>query len=101
MHNDVTALCICAARVLLFYVMHYSMSWRVYLSISVDCGPPFPPQNGSLEDYTNTTEDSEVFYRCDPDLVPEGRMRAVCAKNGWNPNPASLTCNVGMYVGSS
>ena len=51
---------------------------------SVDCGSPGNPQNGSLESYTNTTEGSEVFYRCDPGLVPEGRMRAVCTENGWS-----------------
>ena len=63
---------------------------------SVDCGPPAVPRNGSLESYTDTTEGSEVFYSCDPGLVPEGRMRAVCTRNGWSPNPADLNCAVGM-----
>ena len=45
--------------------------------MSVDCGPPGAPQRGSLESYTNTTEGSEVFYSCNPGLVPEGRMRTV------------------------
>ena len=57
-----------------------------------DCGPPGAPQRGSLENYTNTTEGSEVFYRCDTGLVPEGRMRAVCTRNGWSPNPAGVSC---------
>ena len=30
-------------------------------------------------------------------LVPEGRMRAVCTRNGWSPNPAEICCTVGMY----
>jgi len=63
---------------------------------SVDCGPSAAPRNGSLESYTNTTEGSEVFYSCDPDHVPVGRMRAVCTENGWSPNPADLNCSVGM-----
>ena len=63
--------------------------------ISVNCGPPVAPRNGSLESYTNTTEGSEVFYSCDQGLVPEGRMRAVCTRNGWSPNPDDLRC-VGM-----
>ena len=63
---------------------------------SVDCGQPGAPQRGSLESYTNTTEGSEVFYRCDPGLVPEGRMRAVCTRNGWSPNLAALNCTEGM-----
>ena len=63
---------------------------------SVDCGQPGAPQRGSLESYTDTTEGSEVFYSCDPGLVPEGRMRANCTRNGWSPNPADLSCSVGM-----
>ena len=63
---------------------------------TVDCGPPAVPQRGSLENHTDTTEGSEVFYRCDPGLVPAGRMRAVCTRNGWSPNPADLRCSVGM-----
>ena len=66
--------------------------------MSVECGLPIAPQNGSLESYTNTTEGSEVFYSCDPGLVPEGRMRAVCTRNGWNPNPAELCCTEGMLT---
>ena len=63
---------------------------------TVNCGPPVAPQRGSLESYTNTTEGSEVFYSCNPGLVPEGWMRAVCTRNGWSPNPADLSCSVGM-----
>ena len=62
---------------------------------SVDCGRPVAPRRGSLESYTNTTEGSEVLYRCDSDLVPEGRMRAVCTRNGWSPNPAHVNCTEG------
>ena len=66
--------------------------------MSVDCGPPVVPHHGSLENYTSTTEGSEVFYSCDQHLVPEGRMRAVCTRNGWTPNPADLNCSVGMLT---
>ena len=38
-----------------------------------------------------------MFYRCDPGLAPEGRMRAVCTRNGWNPNPADLCCTQSRY----
>ena len=63
---------------------------------SVDCGPPGNPQRGSLESYTSTTEGSEVFYSCNPGLVPEGRMRAICTRSGWSPNPADLDCTEGV-----
>jgi len=73
-------------------------------STSADCGPPFSPRKGALESYTDTTIGSEVFYSCYQGLVPEGRMRTVCTRNGWSPNPAHLSCTVGTYpvvVGSS
>ena len=66
----------------------------VFIS-SVDCGPAVAPQHGSLETYTDTTEGSEVFYSCNPGRVPEGRMRAVCTRDGWSPNPADLNCTEG------
>ena len=65
---------------------------------SVDCGPPVGPWNGSLESYTSTTHGSDVFYSCDPGLVPKGRMRAVCTGNGWSPNPVDLNCTVGTLL---
>ena len=70
----------------------------IYLSTlsSVDCGPLIAPRNGSLENYIDTTNGSEVFYSCDPGLVPDGRMRTVCTVSGWSPNPADLNCTVGM-----
>ena len=66
------------------------------LKCTVDCGAPGAPQRGSLESYTDTTEGSELFYSCNQHLVPEGRMRAVCSRNGWSPNPADLSCSIGM-----
>ena len=65
------------------------------LHVSVDCGQPIAPQNGPLESYTDTTYGSEVFYSCDPGLVPDGRMRAVCTEKGWSPNPGDLNCTIG------
>ena len=65
--------------------------------VSVECGLPGVPWDGSQESYTDTTEGSEVFYRCDPGLVPEGIMRTVCSRNGWNPNPADLSCTKSRY----
>ena len=37
-------------------------------------------------------------YSCDPGLVPEGRMRATCTRNGWSPNPADLNCSEGIFL---
>ena len=64
---------------------------------SVDCGPPVPPRNGSLENYTDSIEGSAVFYSCDPGLVPEMRMMSVCTGTGWSPNPVDLYCTTGIF----
>ena len=65
---------------------------------SVDCRIPGGPQGGSVENYTGTTEGSEVFYSCNQGLVPVGRMRANCTENGqWSPNPADVSCMRGKW----
>ena len=70
----------------------------LFYSPPVDCGSPCSPQNGSVTSYTGTTNGSLAFYSCDPGLVPVMGMRAVCTGNGWSPNPADLSCSVGMLV---
>jgi len=52
-----------------------------------------------VESYTGTTEGSEAFYRCNPDFVPEERIRANCTGNGqWNPSPADVSCTRGKWI---
>ena len=65
---------------------------------TVDCGPPGTPQRGSTN-YTSTTEGSVVFYSCDQHLVPEGRMKVNCTRNGWSPlDPGRVNCTEGMLT---
>ena len=60
---------------------------------TADCGAPSPPVNGFLN-LTNTTEGSAVVFQCDPGFVPEGKMTAVCGRDGqWTPNPGGTTCS--------
>ena len=69
----------------------------IYL-FTVDCGPPGNPQHGSTN-YNGTTEGSVAFYSCDQHLVPEGRMRAVCTRNGWSPlDPGCMSCAEGTCM---
>ena len=75
---------------------YFAWCLKQIVHLSGDCGSPVAPQNGTLESYTNTSNGSEVFYSCDPGLVPVGRMRTVCTENGWSPNPVDLNCTVGM-----
>ena len=58
-----------------------------------NCGDPTVARNGSIEAYQNTTEGSEIFFRCNPGFVPAGRMRTVCRADGrWSSDPATLVC---------
>ena len=62
--------------------------------LTADCGAPPPPVNGSVQPYTNTTEDSVVMFQCDQGFVPEGEMIAVCGSDvQWTPNPGGVTCS--------
>ena len=63
------------------------------IAISVSCGRPVTPDNGSIEAYQNMLEGTEIVFKCNPGFVPAGRMRAVCGADGrWNPDPATLVC---------
>ena len=83
----------CSITIFLFDVV---ASEAHFAFLPGNCGPPVPPHNGSLESYSNTAEGSEVFYSCNSGHFPDGRMRAVCTENEWNPNPADLSCTIGM-----
>ena len=64
-----------------------------YSTISVGCGPPPPPLNGSLGDLTSSQEGAVVTFQCNPGLAPSQQMMSVCAANGsWTPDPAELVC---------
>ena len=76
----------------LFYHIQYLISHSIFLS-PANCSDATLPTNGFIEVYHNTTEGAEIHFRCNPEFVPAGRMRAVCALNGrWNPDPACLRC---------
>ena len=88
--------CACSEWDIKFNEYNYKL-YYMYI-FTVDCGPPGVPQRGSTN-YTNTTEGSMAFYSCNQHLVPEGRMRANCTRNGWSPiNPGRLSCTEGTLI---
>ena len=65
----------------------------------VNCSDPTRPVDGSIEPYQNTTEGAEIFFRCNPEFVPAGRMRVVCGADGrWNPDPAGIVCACEYHI---
>ena len=71
----------------------------LYTTIPVSCEQPVTPCNGSIETYQNTTEGTEIFFRCNPGFIPAGRRTAVCGADGrWNTDPAGLVCTGEIFV---
>ena len=75
------------------------------MQITVDCGPPPVFPNGIVS-YENTTEGSEVHYRCDDGFTLEGEMTVVCRVDGrWSstpvcrPSAGSIIKYLRYYVG--
>ena len=71
----------------------------VLISSSVSCGTPTFADRVDVEPVTSTTVGSEIAYRCQSGLLPDGRMTSACGEDGrWNPNPATLLCEGKMYA---
>ena len=73
--------------------LHLPACVSFFLLLPVNCSDPTLPTDGSIDPYQNTTEGSEIFFRCNSMFVPSTRMTATCTSNGmWTPHPASFTC---------
>ena len=72
------------------------------LSPSAGCGPPSPPVNGSVGEWTSSRVGAQVNYSCDTDLVLVGERVAYCSlpQLQWLPSSDDVLCVQlpGMYV---
>ena len=62
----------------------------------VDCGaPPNLAIGVTVQAYTSTVVNSDVFFQCQqPDLVPSYRS-ATCGSDGrWSPDPSRVECRM-------
>ena len=59
-----------------------------------DCGHPKPPANGSLSNYTRTTEGANVTFQCNDGYYPPGEIVAVCISRRWSPLPEEHSCTL-------
>ena len=72
--------------------------YAVLISFSVSCGTPSFAGRVDVEPVASTTVGSEIVYRCQSGLLPEGNMTSVCGGDGrWNPDPATLLCEGKLY----
>lgn len=64
--------------------------------VTVDCGPPEPPMNGSTGNYSSmTTLGATVTYVCDKFFLPITTMISRCSSNGlWDPAPHMQNCTI-------
>ena len=64
------------------------------LSPSAGCGPPSPPVNGSVGEWTSSRVGAQVTYSCDTDLVLVGERVAYCSLSQlqWLPSSDDVLC---------
>jgi hypothetical protein len=58
------------------------------------CGPPSPPVNGSVGEWTSSRVGAQVTYSCDTHLVLVGETVATCSLPSltWLPSSDDVTC---------
>ena len=62
---------------------------------SADCGPPSPPVNGSVGEWTSSRVGAQVTYSCDTHLVLVGETVANCSPSlTWIPSSVDVNCHV-------
>ena len=64
------------------------------LSPSAGCGPPSPPVNGSVDEWTSSRVGAQVTYSCDTDLALVGERVAYCSvpQLQWLPSSDDVVC---------
>ena len=64
------------------------------LSPSAGCGPPSPPVNGSVGEWTSSRVGAQVTYSCDTHLVLLGETVANCSLPSltWIPSSGDVMC---------
>ena len=66
----------------------------VISSPSAGCGPPSPPVNGSVGEWTSSRVGAQVTYSCDTHLVLVGETVATCSLPSltWIPSSGDVMC---------
>ena len=61
---------------------------------SAGCGPPNPPVNGSVGEWTSSRVGAQVTYSCDTHLVLVGETVATCSLPSltWIPRSNDVIC---------
>ena len=74
--------------------------FRKYFSYGYPAGMQLIPTSGKVSHTSYCIWQFSLLhgYCCDPGLVPEGRMKAVCTESGWSPNSADINRTVGMLL---
>ena len=70
---------------------------------AIACGAPSFSCGVTVEPFSSTINNSEIFYQCQPGFLPEGRGTLRCGEDGrWSPDPQDLctgkqACNFVYY----
>ena len=61
--------------------------------ITVNCGTPKAPVNGSIGNYSHTREGHTINFWCKDGFQPSYKMTSLCTNDGvWIPEPVLTTC---------
>ena len=61
------------------------------LASAIDCEASSFASGVTVEPFSSTIVNSEIFYQCHPGLLQEGRGTLRCGEDGrWNPDPQGL-----------
>ena len=73
---------------------NFSISLCFLILSSVGCGPPSPPVNGSVGEWTSSRVGAQVTYSCDTHLVLVGETVATCSLPflTWLPSSDDVGC---------
>ena len=75
-------------------MIYSSTNIKIEFSSSAGCGPPSPPVNGSVGEWTSSRVGAQVTYSCDTHLVLVGETAATCSLPSltWLPSSGDVTC---------
>ena len=81
----------------LLKIQHFSL---FLLFSSAGCGPPSPPVNGSVGEWTSSRVGAQVTYSCDTHLVLVGETVAICSLPSltWLPSSEDVSCLKGKLL---
>ena len=70
-----------------------------YIIPPAGCSPPFPPTNGSVNQYHNGSVGAILTFQCNTGYIPHEQTASTCQGNGsWVPIPQCVLAGIVLTV---